>query len=628
MKSLLQSERDEANLRARKLSKQTDRLQVQLSEEKSRNRELGAQLTEAADYKIAALERSRKIEELQKRLVESEMLRTRCNRKLTVLKEQMRATSETAEQERSINDHSVQLLRDELKQLKQNLSQVIKRESQLQSFRLSVVKLLSEPICSPDYEIISRLQKMVAAHRDFTMLSRRYDEPLETSPARCASVHPMHGDARSPGSRYTRYEDSGFADPPDLRDVEDEFAKRPVRSSLLPLQIENDQYPKRWNMCVSELSGVSELSRLTASAIGSGSGSALLMEMNATIRITATVKTTSTTTESPETTSTTTESPETTSTTTESPETTSTTTESPETTSTTTESPETTSTTTESPETTSTTTESPETTSTTTESPETTSTTTESPETTSTTTESPETTSTTTESPETTSTTTESPETTSTTTESPETTSTTTESPETTSTTTVPPETTSTTTGAQLLAVNPINNRQQRNSIESKDENSTQLGCTDNENYCDQKSGCKLCKEDGCNAATSNVVFTSTIASLVVSGPAFHTMCLSSDHTRLAGLSFDNPKAANDLWQHIERLVSCPENISLSVPGKKKKKKPVQKKVVLPAKSNISQPCQFQHVTSVDAADRSRYFSLQTLVPPLNELENSLEANF
>ncbi|XP_029035885.1 uncharacterized protein LOC114872645 isoform X1 [Osmia bicornis bicornis] len=117
------------------------------------------------------------------------------------------------------------------------------------------------------------------------------------------------------------------------------------------------------------------------------------------------------------------------------------------------------------------------------------------------------------------------------------------------------------------------------------------------------------------------------LSSYKVSGPAFHTMCLSSDHTRLAGLSFDNPKAANDLWQHIERLVSCPENISLSVPGKKKKK-PVPKKVVLPAKSNISQPCQFQHVTSVDAADRSRYFSLQTLVPPLNELENSLEANF
>ncbi|XP_012062824.1 PREDICTED: coiled-coil domain-containing protein 170 [Atta cephalotes] len=218
---------------AKKLGKQVDRLQIQLSDEKSRNRELSAQLTEAADYKIAALERSRKIEELQKRLVESEMLRTRYNRKLTMAKEQMRTAAETADQERSINDHSLQLLRDEMAQVKQNLSEVTRRESQLQSFRVSVAKLLSEPICTPDYEIISRLQKMVAAHRDFTMLSRRYDEPLETSPSRCTSIHPVHP-PRSPGSRCTRYEDSGFADPPDLHDIDDDYNKRPVRSSLLP----------------------------------------------------------------------------------------------------------------------------------------------------------------------------------------------------------------------------------------------------------------------------------------------------------------------------------------------------------------------------------------------------------
>lgn len=41
--------------RAKKLSKQTDRLQVQLLEERSRNRELSAQLTEAADYKVIFL---------------------------------------------------------------------------------------------------------------------------------------------------------------------------------------------------------------------------------------------------------------------------------------------------------------------------------------------------------------------------------------------------------------------------------------------------------------------------------------------------------------------------------------------------------------------------------------------
>jgi hypothetical protein len=38
---------------------------------------------------ISALERGRKVEELQKRLVESEMLRTRYNRKVGLLKDQV-----------------------------------------------------------------------------------------------------------------------------------------------------------------------------------------------------------------------------------------------------------------------------------------------------------------------------------------------------------------------------------------------------------------------------------------------------------------------------------------------------------------------------------------------------------
>lgn len=46
-------------------------------------------------------------------------------------KEQIRTTAETADQERSINDHSVQLLRDEMAQVKQNLSEVTRRESQV-----------------------------------------------------------------------------------------------------------------------------------------------------------------------------------------------------------------------------------------------------------------------------------------------------------------------------------------------------------------------------------------------------------------------------------------------------------------------------------------------------------------
>lgn len=39
--------------RAKKFMKQLDRLQMQLADEKTRNRELSTQLTEAADYKVS-----------------------------------------------------------------------------------------------------------------------------------------------------------------------------------------------------------------------------------------------------------------------------------------------------------------------------------------------------------------------------------------------------------------------------------------------------------------------------------------------------------------------------------------------------------------------------------------------
>lgn len=108
------------------------------------------------------------------------------------------------------------------------------------------------------------------------------------------------------------------------------------------------------------------------------------------------------------------------------------------------------------------------------------------------------------------------------------------------------------------------------------------------------------------------------LTSYRVAGQAFHTMHLSSDHTCLVGFSFDCVDAAAEMWSHVERLTSSPENISLSVPGRRNRKpRRCPKPQPLPAKSHISQPCCFQHITSVDAGDRSRYFSLQTLVPML-----------
>ncbi|XP_018336706.1 uncharacterized protein LOC108745126 [Agrilus planipennis] len=106
------------------------------------------------------------------------------------------------------------------------------------------------------------------------------------------------------------------------------------------------------------------------------------------------------------------------------------------------------------------------------------------------------------------------------------------------------------------------------------------------------------------------------LTSYKVAGKAFHTMCYSGDHTLQIGFSFDTAQAAHDMWTHIERLVACPENISLSVPGKKKKKKEKKPKPLpLPPKNQISMPCCFLQLTHVDHDDRSRFYSLREFVP-------------
>lgn len=92
-----------------------------------------------------------------------------------------------------------------------------------------------------------------------------------------------------------------------------------------------------------------------------------------------------------------------------------------------------------------------------------------------------------------------------------------------------------------------------------------------------------------------------------------------TDHTKVIGFSFDSNQAARDMWTSIERLISDPENISLSVPGRKRKQQKRPKPAPLPPKSQISQPCQFLHVTSVTIDDSQRYFSMQAFVAqPIN----------
>nr|XP_037870454.1 coiled-coil domain-containing protein 170 isoform X2 [Bombyx mori] len=223
VRAVLQAERDEAMSRSKKLARQCDKLSAQLSDARAQLRDLNAQLADAADYKITALERARKIEELQKRLDEAELLRSRYNRKVNVLKDQVRATGETFEQERTSTEHQIAMLRDDLARTKEALAECQRREAQLQSFRNSIAKLLGilVPASVSDFEMVSRLQKLIDAHHDFTIVSRRYDDPALLR-ASSRSPPPSRCRTRTP-DRSLRYDDSGYADP--AFDIDDDLYK-------------------------------------------------------------------------------------------------------------------------------------------------------------------------------------------------------------------------------------------------------------------------------------------------------------------------------------------------------------------------------------------------------------------
>ncbi|XP_013794698.1 uncharacterized protein LOC106478683 [Limulus polyphemus] len=96
---------------------------------------------------------------------------------------------------------------------------------------------------------------------------------------------------------------------------------------------------------------------------------------------------------------------------------------------------------------------------------------------------------------------------------------------------------------------------------------------------------------------------------------SFHTLFLSTDHSQMGGFSFENKTAARQFHEQVDLLTSDPLNISLSVPkakGKNAKKK--LEKIKLPQKCDISLPCCFEHVTSIDIRDKEQFYTLANLV--------------
>ncbi|KAK4327077.1 hypothetical protein Pmani_002451 [Petrolisthes manimaculis] len=187
----LEEERDEILTKYKRQCRMMERLNGEVAETRLQLRDLKAQMTQAGEDKARLNQVQKKVDEMTTKIDELDVIRSRQQKKISHLKEQVKAQGEHVLEERRLNENSMEGVTQELALTKQNLRDITRRDKQLTEFRRTVVELLGmEGEAGPDgdYEAVCRLERVVGAHKELTDLSRRLDEI--TAPSRPSRLSP------------------------------------------------------------------------------------------------------------------------------------------------------------------------------------------------------------------------------------------------------------------------------------------------------------------------------------------------------------------------------------------------------------------------------------------------------
>uniref|UniRef100_A0A8D1CG33 Coiled-coil domain containing 170 n=1 Tax=Sus scrofa TaxID=9823 RepID=A0A8D1CG33_PIG len=168
MRSALTVERDEAKVTIRKLQKQVERLQKELSLCRQMNTELKAKLADTNELKIKTLEQTKTIEDLNKSRDTLEKMKEKAEKKLLSVKSELDTAEHEAKENKERAKNMLEVVTSETKTLKKSLEEAEKREKQLVDFREVVSQMLGLNMSSlalPDYEIIKCLERLIHSHQ-------------------------------------------------------------------------------------------------------------------------------------------------------------------------------------------------------------------------------------------------------------------------------------------------------------------------------------------------------------------------------------------------------------------------------------------------------------------------------
>ncbi|XP_070699017.1 coiled-coil domain-containing protein 170 [Pempheris klunzingeri] len=168
-RSALAVERDDAHLEVRRQQKKLERLQGELKATKLSNTELKAQLSHTNELKLKVVEQSQTTQEQKKRLDQLVEAKAKVEKKLSTV------SSEIQNYERKTREDQ-----EQLSTLRQNLTQLSERESELVDFRMVVSQMLgldAKAQTLPNYEIITFLETLLHSHHHHHHLHHHVNMP-------------------------------------------------------------------------------------------------------------------------------------------------------------------------------------------------------------------------------------------------------------------------------------------------------------------------------------------------------------------------------------------------------------------------------------------------------------------
>ncbi|XP_025105886.1 coiled-coil domain-containing protein 170-like [Pomacea canaliculata] len=165
--------------RLHKLERLVEKYKVQLTDARQEIQNLKAQLLGTTELKMRTMEQRRDVEELVKQVEELEQVRRKQAHKISSLKEEIASAGSQTQEKQVVAENAVQALSSELRTTKNALDSIKYREKQLLDFRSVVSRMLGldiNTLAVPDYEIITRLEKLIKAHHSTALTTIGLEE--------------------------------------------------------------------------------------------------------------------------------------------------------------------------------------------------------------------------------------------------------------------------------------------------------------------------------------------------------------------------------------------------------------------------------------------------------------------